>query len=96
MSALGWHDEARAQLTDEVKATANTDHDVAYWLASAYALEGERAEALQWLRRAIELGNENKPWFQRDKNWDSLRDDAEYQRIVGGIVTPQSEAEEGQ
>src|SRR5258708_9482847 len=88
LSALGFSDEARAQLTDEVKATANTDHDVAYWLASAYALEGMRDEALKWLRRAVELGNENKPWFERDKNWDSLRSDPEYQRIVGALAEP--------
>ena len=93
LSDLGWHDEARAQLTDEVKKTADTDHDVAYWLASAYALEGEREQALKWLRRAIELGNENKPWFERDRNWDSLRDDPEYRQIVGAIVTPMSEDE---
>src|SRR5439155_14349943 len=53
LSALGFSEEARAQLTDEVKKTADTDHDVAYWLASAYAMEGERDEALKWLRRAI-------------------------------------------
>jgi eukaryotic-like serine/threonine-protein kinase len=88
LSALGFNEEARAQLTDEVRATANTDHDVAYWLASAYALEGERTESLQWLRRAIELGNENKPWFKRDKNWDSLRNDPEFQEIVGALSEP--------
>ncbi len=91
LSALGFSDEARAQLTDEVKKTADTDHDVAYWLASAYAMEGERDEALKWLRRAIALGNENKQWFEQDKNWDSLRDDPEYQRIIGSINTPASE-----
>jgi eukaryotic-like serine/threonine-protein kinase len=90
LSALGFSDEARAQLTDEVLRTADTDHDVAYWLASAYALEGEREQALKWLRRAIALGNENRPWFERDKNWDTLRDDPEYQQIVGAIVTPAS------
>lgn len=95
LSALGWHEDARAQITDEVIKTADTDHDVAYWLASAYALEGERDQALKWLRRAIELGNENKPWFERDKNWDSLRSDSEYQRIVGSIVTPMSDDKEG-
>ena len=94
LSALGWHDEARAQITEEVIKTADTDHDVAYWLASAYALEDERDKALKWLRRAIELGNENRPWFERDKNWDSLRNDPEYQQIVGGIVTPMSKDEE--
>src|SRR6266705_177114 len=88
LSALGFSDEARAQVTDEVKETANTDHDVAYWLASAYALEGERDEALKWLRRAVELGNENKPWFMRDKNWDSLRGDPGYQTIVSSLPDP--------
>jgi serine/threonine protein kinase/tetratricopeptide (TPR) repeat protein len=91
LSALGFNDEARAQLTDEVLATADTDHDVAYWLASAYALEGERELALKWMRRAIALGNENKPWFEHDKNWDTLRSDPEYQQIISAIVTPVSE-----
>ena len=88
LSSLGFNDEARAQLTAEVRQTADTDHDVAYWLASAYAMEGERDEALRWLRRAIELGNENRPWFERDKNWDSLRNDPEYQQIIESISTP--------
>jgi serine/threonine-protein kinase len=88
LSALGFSDEARAQLTDEVRKTADTDHDIAYWLASAYAMEGERDDALKWLRRAIELGNENRPWFERDKNWDSLRGDPEYQQIINSINTP--------
>ncbi|HYX27020.1 MAG TPA: protein kinase, partial [Pyrinomonadaceae bacterium] len=92
LSALGFNEEARTQLTDEVIETANTDHDVAYWLASAYAIEGERDEALKWLRRAIELGNENRAWFEKDKNWDSLRDDPEYQQIIQSIDTHVSEA----
>ena len=95
LSALGFSDEARAQLTDEVRKTADTDHDVAYWLASAYALEGLRDEALKWLRRAIELGNENRPWFARDKNWDSLREDPEFQEIINSISTPVSHDELG-
>src|SRR5947199_5358416 len=95
LTTRGFHEEARAQLTDEVRKTADTDHDVAYWLASAYAMEGERDEALKWLRRAIELGNENKPWLERDTNWDSLRDDSEYKGIIGSIHTPFSDDAEG-
>jgi tetratricopeptide (TPR) repeat protein len=91
LSALGFNEEARAQLTEEVRNTANTDHDVAYWLASAYAMEGEREEAFKWLRRAIQLGNENRPWFARDKNWDSLRHDPEYRAILDSIHVPTDE-----
>jgi tetratricopeptide (TPR) repeat protein len=94
LSALGFSEEARAQLTEEVIKTADTDHDIAYWLASAYAMEGLREDALRWLRRAIELGNENRPWFERDKNWDSLLGDPEYQRIIESISTPATADEE--
>jgi serine/threonine-protein kinase len=89
LSALGRHDEALAQLTEAVKQAAADDHDIAYWLASVYALEGQRDEAIQWLRRAIQLGNENRPWFERDKNWDSLRDDPEYQEIIADLGSKQ-------
>jgi serine/threonine-protein kinase len=91
LSALGFNEEAREQLNDEVKKTADTDHDVSYWLASAYAMEGERDEALRWLRRAIALGNENKPWFERNPAWDSLKNDPEFQQIIGSIKTPATE-----
>lgn len=96
LSALGFSEEARAQLSEEVVKTANTDHDIAYWLASAYAMEGEREAALKWLRRAIELGNENRPWFERDKNWESLRADPEYRQILNSINVPISGDEAGQ
>ena len=47
-----------------------------------YALLGDKQPALALLRRAVKLGNHNFPWFQRDKNWDKLRGDTEYQRIL--------------
>ncbi len=59
-----------------------TDGDLAYWTGGIHALLGDREEALTWLRRAVEVGNHNYPWFQRDKNWDKLRGDAEYKRIM--------------
>ncbi len=59
-----------------------TDGDAAYWTGGIHALLGDREEALAWLRRAEEVGNHNYPWFQRDKNYDKLRADPEYQRIM--------------
>ena len=58
------------------------DGDLAYWTGGIHALLGEKEQALVWLRRAVEVGNHNYPWFQKDKNYDKLRGDPEYQRIM--------------
>jgi DNA-binding winged helix-turn-helix (wHTH) protein/TolB-like protein/Flp pilus assembly protein TadD len=58
------------------------DGDRAYWIGSVYALLGEKAQALAWLRRAIDLGNHNYPWFVRDKNYDKLRGDLDYELML--------------
>jgi serine/threonine-protein kinase len=61
------------------------DGDSAYWTGGIHCMLGDRAQALAFLRRAVELGNHNYPWFQRDKNWDKLRSDPEYQRIMDDV-----------
>ena len=61
------------------------DGDGAYWLGGIYAMLGEKQKALTWLRRAVTLGNHNYPWFQRDRNYDSLRNDPEYQKIMDEV-----------
>jgi len=61
------------------------DGDNAYWHAGVYAMLGDRTQALAWLRRAVALGNHNYPWFQRDKNFNNLRSDPEYQKIMEGV-----------
>jgi eukaryotic-like serine/threonine-protein kinase len=61
------------------------DGDEAYWLGGLYALLGDRKQALDWFKRAVTLGDVNYPWFERDKNYDSLRSDPEYQSIMAGV-----------
>ena len=61
------------------------DGDAAYWLGGIYALLGDKPHALLWLKRAVALGDVNYPWFTRDKNYDSLRADPEYQAIMVGV-----------
>jgi len=82
LSALGEHEAARAQLTERVKEVALADHDIPYWLASAYAVEGERDEAFKWLERAISLGNENLPWFESNPVWQPLHDDPRFKALM--------------
>ena len=64
------------------KAEEIVDGDLAEWIGAVHALLGDRELALAFLRQAVRRGNHNFPWFQRDKNWDSLRGDPEFQRIM--------------
>jgi eukaryotic-like serine/threonine-protein kinase len=61
------------------------DGDQAYWQGGIYALLGDRQPALAFLKRTAELGDVNYPWFERDKNYDSLRSDSEYQAIMADV-----------
>jgi serine/threonine-protein kinase len=86
LSKQGKHAEARAELTERAQQIAAADHDIAYWVGSVYALEGERELAFKWLERAISLGNENRAWFESDPNWETLRDDPRFKELMQGIA----------
>ncbi|MBA2703687.1 MAG: protein kinase [Blastocatellia bacterium] len=85
LSAQGKHEEARAQLTPDVIRNAEVDADIAYSVASVYALEGMEDEAFEWLARAIALGNENQPCFEHDPNWSALKDTARFQELMAQV-----------
>jgi hypothetical protein len=61
------------------------DGDGAYWQGGIHALLGDRQGALAWFKRTVALGDTNYPWFERDKNYDTLRADPEYQTIMAGV-----------
>ena len=76
---------AAALLTDDTLTTAEADSEMAYRLATYFAVEGDSSEALHWLRRAIYLGNENYPWFQKNPAWNNLRTNADFERILDDL-----------
>jgi serine/threonine protein kinase/tetratricopeptide (TPR) repeat protein len=84
-SAQGKHELANQQLTERVKISAASDHDISYWLASAYLLQGRQVLALEWLEKAIKLGNENYRWFESDPNWSDLHADPRFQKLMQGV-----------
>lgn len=86
LSAQGKHDEAIAQLSDDVRRNGEVDPDISYLIASVYALEERREEAFEWLRRAVALGNENLRCFQGDPNWTALREDKRFTEIVEPLL----------
>jgi serine/threonine-protein kinase len=78
----GERERAAALLKDDTLAAAEADSEMAYRLASYFAVEGDSTEALHWLRRAIYLGNENYPWFQKNPAWNNLRTNADFERLL--------------
>ena len=74
-------------LKDETLAAAEADSEMAYRLATYFAVDGDSSEALHWLRRAIYLGNENYPWFQKNPAWNNLRTNADFERILEDLKT---------
>jgi serine/threonine-protein kinase len=78
----GERSQASALLKDDSLAAAEADSEMAYRLATYFAVEGDATEALHWLRRAIYLGNENYPWFQKNPAWNNLRTNSDFERIL--------------
>jgi serine/threonine protein kinase/Tfp pilus assembly protein PilF len=81
----GHREQAAALLKDDTLAAAEADSEMAYRLATYFAVEGDSSEALHWLRRAIYLGNENYPWFQKNPAWNNLRTNADFERILDDL-----------
>ena len=85
LAGSGRADDARKQLSEEALGLARADHDMAYWVASTFALLGDVDSAFKWLNRAIKLGNENRQWFYNDNNLAVLRLDPRWDETMSKI-----------
>ncbi|HWA96830.1 MAG TPA: protein kinase [Terracidiphilus sp.] len=79
---VGERERAAALLKDDTLTAAEADGEMAYRLATYFAVDGDSSEALHWLRRAIYLGNENYPWFQKNPAWKNLKTNSDFERIL--------------
>jgi eukaryotic-like serine/threonine-protein kinase len=79
---LGDRTKAASFVLEETLAAAEADGEMAYRLATYFAVDGDESEALHWLRRAIYLGNENYPWFTKNPAWRNLGGHSDFERIL--------------
>jgi eukaryotic-like serine/threonine-protein kinase len=79
---VGQRERATALIEEDSLSAAEVDSEMAYRLATYFAVEGDESEALHWLRRAIYLGNENYPWFSKNPAWNKLHGHADFERIL--------------
>ena len=76
---LGDRKRAAEFILEDVLAAAEADSEMAYRLATYFAVEDDASEALHWLRRAIYLGNENYPWFSNNPAWRGMAENHDFQ-----------------
>lgn len=79
---VGDRQRAASLIEEDSLSAAEADSEMAYRLATYFALEGDESEALHWLRRAIYLGNENYPWFSKNPAWNRLHGHADFERLL--------------
>jgi serine/threonine protein kinase/Flp pilus assembly protein TadD len=79
---VGDRERAVSLITEDSLSAAEADSEMAYRLATYFAVEGDESEALHWLRRAIYLGNENYPWLAKNPAWNRLHGHADFERIL--------------
>ena len=55
-------------------------------VAEFYAVLGEKTKALDWLERAVRVGDERAEWFQRDPLLVAIRDEPRFRQILESIL----------
>jgi serine/threonine-protein kinase len=85
LAGAGRSEDALAQLTPDALAISKADHDMAYWVGSTYAILGDKDLAFKWLNKAVRLGNQNWPHFEKDRSLDSLRDDPRFAELMTNV-----------
>ncbi|MGH9750283.1 MAG: tetratricopeptide repeat protein [Candidatus Polarisedimenticolia bacterium] len=75
------YDAAVTWLQKALQATPK-DEKVHYVLASTLALKGERRDALEHLRTAVELNATNRIHARNDPDFEPLRDDDNFQNLI--------------
>ncbi len=83
--AVGERERAASLITDETLAAAEAECEMAYRLATYFAMASDHHEALFWLRRSIYLGNENFPWISTNPAWEQVKSNEEFAKIVENL-----------
>jgi hypothetical protein len=56
------------------------------YAADLYAVMGDANRALQWLERAVRMGDDREAYLRRNPLLNSLRGDARFQQIVEAVA----------
>lgn len=78
--------EALREMDDQVQAYAGIGYLGPLLAAEFYAVMGEPAKALEWVDRAVRMGDDREEWFRRDPQLASLRDHPRFQQMLASVA----------
>ncbi|MFN7925020.1 MAG: winged helix-turn-helix domain-containing protein [Bryobacteraceae bacterium] len=87
LAALGEHEKARVTMDDETLKYARLAWTVTSATADFYALQNDRARAIEWLRLAAARGDERTAYFRRNPRLAVLRGDERFASLLASIET---------
>jgi hypothetical protein len=85
LAVEGKTQEAKAAMDPETLKFASLHFQSTLQTAEYYAVLGDPASAIQWVRLAVGLGDERVDWFRKNPRLASLQKDPEFLRIVENI-----------
>jgi beta-lactamase regulating signal transducer with metallopeptidase domain/tetratricopeptide (TPR) repeat protein len=75
-------DDAVFALNEAVKHLGYRNQNAMYNLACAYAVRGDRQNALTWIEKAVNAGYDDPDHIRRDEDFESLQDDPRFENII--------------
>ncbi len=78
--------EAFREMDGEVQAYAAAYFRGPLLAAEFYAVMGDTAKALEWLDRAVRIGDDREDWFRRDPLLASIRDLPRFQQMLASVA----------
>ena len=74
--------KALEELTPDFQKTCRRDWAWSYWVAVGLALADARAEALDWLENAVDVGFINYPELDRNPYLENLRGEERFKTLM--------------
>ncbi len=90
LAAQGKHDQASEFMDEESLRFARFAWTAWSPTADYYALQGDKAKALEWLQFAASRGDERAFYFRRDPRLSSLRGDVRFQLLLHAVELRQA------
>jgi len=76
--------EAARKLLDEGLEAWPESPSLLFEMGCWHAVEGNKDEAIDWLRRALEKEPKIREWLEEDDDLTSLREDPSFKTLVSG------------